>query len=437
MARVIVWFFLSIFVQVINSDKPCAARDVGGESVVCVCNASYCDTISRTTPDDDEYIVYTSSRAGSRFKKSFGKFKTSEKVTCPVTFVLELENKHQIIEGFGAAITDSAAINWMSLSSKLRQRFIDTYFSEKGIEYSMLRVPIGGTDFSRHKYAYNELPKNDMFLSNFTLSEEDNKYKIPMIKQAFAAARAPVHIVSTLWAPPSWMVETSNYTTCGRLQLKYFSTLADYHLNNLFAPPEQLTLISRSHPEKFILSTEFCEGTFVVFNYHHHESSLSNVGATPGQVPKVDLGSWTRLQSYISNILTVHWNICLDEQGGPAWNGNFVDSPVIVAPSKGEFYKQPMFYAMGHVSKFIPRGSYRINIRTEKCNTTAVPESFSFVQQEEVIQSAAFLTPYKTVVVVLHNKGPATTIGVQLQAQHASINIEAESIVTVEFNNKS
>lgn len=42
----------------------------------------------------------------------------------------------------------------------------------------MLRVPIGGTDFSTHKYAYNELPKNDILLRNFSLSQEDFKYKV-------------------------------------------------------------------------------------------------------------------------------------------------------------------------------------------------------------------------------------------------------------------
>ena len=39
---------------------------------------------------------------------------------------------------------------------------------------------------------------------------------------------------------------------------------------------------------------------------------------------------------------------------------NFVDSPIIVNAEKKEFYKQPMFYILGHFSKFLPRGSQRI-----------------------------------------------------------------------------
>ena len=42
------------------------------------------------------------------------------------------------------------------------------------------------------------------------------------------------------------------------------------------------------------------------------------------------------------------WNLALDLEGGPNWVKNYVDSPVIVDASEGVFYKQPMFYHMGH-----------------------------------------------------------------------------------------
>ena len=52
--------------------------------------------------------------------------------------------------------------------------------------------------------------------------------------------------------------------------------------------------------------------------------------------------------------------MALDEQGGPNWANNFVDSPIIVSRVTDEFYKQPMFYAMGHFSKYIPEDSTAI-----------------------------------------------------------------------------
>lgn len=84
------------------------------------------------------------------------------------------------------------------------------------------------------------------------------------------------------------------------------------------------------------------------------------------------------------------WNLCLDTRGGPNWSNNFVDSPVIVNGT--EFYKQPMFYAMGHFSKFIKRGSVRISVTEKKSIFT------------RSIKHVAFLTPNDTVVLVMLNE---------------------------------
>lgn len=49
--------------------------------------------------------------------------------------------------------------------------------------------------------------------------------------------------------------------------------------------------------------------------------------------------------------------------GGPTWKGVYVDSPVIVNASAGEFYKQPTYFALGHFSKFLSPGLYQLNDR--------------------------------------------------------------------------
>lgn len=87
----------------------------------------------------------------------------------------------------------------------------------------------------------------------------------------------------------------------------------------------------------------------------------------------------------------IDWNMCLDQQGGPNWAKNFVDSPVIVFPEVQEIVKQPMFYAMGHFSKWIPRGSVRI----------AVSENKGLLEQ--ALEHVAFLTPQNTIVLVVQN----------------------------------
>ena len=76
--------------------------------------------------------------------------------------------------------------------------------------------------------------------------------------------------------------------------------------------------------------------------------------------------------------------------GGPSYINARVDSPIIVNAAAGEFYKQPMFYAIGHFSKFVPRGSRRIKV--------------SLTTEYAKMDSIAFLTPSNTVVLVIWNK---------------------------------
>lgn len=92
----------------------------------------------------------------------------------------------------------------------------------------------------------------------------------------------------------------------------------------------------------------------------------------------------------------IDWNIALNECGGPNWAKNFVDSPIIVAAYLDEFYKQPMFYAISHFSKFVPRGSYRIF--SEILNQSDVRE-----RTNRDIKAIAFLTPEDQIVIVAIN----------------------------------
>lgn len=52
--------------------------------------------------------------------------------------------------------------------------------------------------------------------------------------------------------------------------------------------------------------------------------------------------------------------MALDLTGGPTYISNFCDAPIIVNASAQEFFKQPMYYGLGHFSKFVPRDSQKI-----------------------------------------------------------------------------
>ena len=81
-------------------------------------------------------------------------------------------------------------------------------------------------------------------------------------------------------------------------------------------------------------------------------------------------------------------NLALDLKGGPSWAKNFADAAIIVNGTGNEFYKQPLFYAMGHFSKFIPKDSIRIDLKISK----------------SVIKAIGFRTPQKNVVIIIVNK---------------------------------
>lgn len=54
-----------------------------------------------------------------------------------------------------------------------------SYFGPTGIGYSMLRVPIGGTDFSTRFYTLDDVP-SDENLGCFSLADEDFNLRVSL-----------------------------------------------------------------------------------------------------------------------------------------------------------------------------------------------------------------------------------------------------------------
>lgn len=159
---------------------------------------------------------------------------------------------------------------------------------------------------------------------------------------------------------------------------KYVAGIAFHWYWNHIRGPTVLDETHYQHPGKFLLSTEACEGPI----------SMSR--------NKVKLGSWRRAESYAHDIIQdllhwttgwVDWNLALDVQGGPNWAKNYVDSPIIVNATAQEFYKQPMYYALAHFSKFIQPGSRRV-----------------YCSQPKNLEVVSFLTPANAAVLVVLNR---------------------------------
>ncbi|NXD86935.1 GLCM Glucosylceramidase, partial [Halcyon senegalensis] len=452
--------------------------------MVCVCNATYCDTLDPLVlPAPGTYVKYESSKAGKRLERSEGNFQ--RRLHAPgLLLTLNTSALYQRVKGFGGSLSDAAALNILALSRPAQDHLLRSYFSESGIEYNLIRIPMACSDFSVRPYSYDDVP-DDYELKHFTLAEEDVKMKIPLLHRASAMAKWPLSLYASPWTPPAWLKSNGDVrgkgTLKGQAGDKYHKTWANYFIKfldeyakhnvtfwavtgqneplaALLTPPEFPTVaFTAAHQRDFVAHdlgpalarsthrtqliilddqrihlphwAEVVLGNATAARYvagvgvHWYLDSIvpasCSLEATHKLFPdhfllyteacsgfltfrfSVSLGCWERGDRYSHSILTVRppqhcppgtgdpaqphstpfppaqvlnhfvsgwtdWNLALDLKGGPNWVKNYVDSPVIVDSSKDIFYKQPMFYHMGHFSKFIPEGSRRVGLHSSR-----------------------------------------------------------------------
>lgn len=233
-----------------NEATPCVLRPYR-TGLVCVCNTTYCDTLEFETPKENgSFVVVSTSENGLRFMKTEGKFNTEKTVieenisnnrhyrstpkkipnvidsrtlmtwlrdtyadanpnknSIDVTIKIDHAIKHQKIIGFGGALTGSVAHLLQEMDEKLKDNVLNSYFSKQtGIGYTMIRTSIGGCDFDLVPWAYNEFPKHDSALSNFTKLDERDLLKVKLINEVKRIAEDDkIKIMATAWSSPKWM----------------------------------------------------------------------------------------------------------------------------------------------------------------------------------------------------------------------------------------
>ena len=143
------------------------------------------------------------------------------------TIVVDESTTYQTMEGFGAALTDSAA--WLiqkKLSSAGRAAVMQSLFGfndgNAGISY--LRIPLGASDIALSQYTYDD-GAADPNLARFSIAH-DLSYIIPTAQQA-KAIDASLKYMGTPWSAPAWM-KTSHNLTYGKLDTAYYPNYANY-----------------------------------------------------------------------------------------------------------------------------------------------------------------------------------------------------------------
>ena len=147
--------------------------------------------------------------------------------TEPCVFV-EPGKSFQTIIGIGGALTDAAAETFFKLPAETQKEFLQAYFDpEKGIGYTMARTSIASCDFSSESYSY--VADNDAELKTFSVAH-DERYRIPFIKQAIAAAGGHLNLFCSPWSPPAWMKDNGSVLEGGKLKPQFRQAWANHYV---------------------------------------------------------------------------------------------------------------------------------------------------------------------------------------------------------------
>jgi glucosylceramidase len=171
-----------------------------------------------------ESTDHTIGEPEERSPISFGPQRAPE----PTIFVNEAK-QFQTIDGFGASITDSSA--WLlrtKLSDSQFQKTMEMLFNRvKGIGLSLLRQPMGSSDFALEDYTYDDMPpgESDTELQHFSI-EKDQRYVIPVLRAALAI-NPQIKILATPWSPPAWM-KSNDSLVKGSLRPEDYDVMARY-----------------------------------------------------------------------------------------------------------------------------------------------------------------------------------------------------------------
>lgn len=134
--------------------------------------------------------------------------------------------RFQTLLGIGGALTDAAAETWAKLPEAQRRELLRAYFDPRdGIGYTLARTNIHSCDFSSGSYTY--VAEGDRELKTFSVAH-DERYRIPFIKAALAAAGGRLTLYASPWSPPGWMKSNGEMLHGGTLKPEFAATWAEY-----------------------------------------------------------------------------------------------------------------------------------------------------------------------------------------------------------------
>jgi glucosylceramidase len=175
-----------------------------------------------------EATAFTTSVGGLRLAES--KIPLMRPSTAAAYRVLPTGKTYQTVDGFGLAITQASCYNLLKMSPADRTAFLTEVFDrERGMGSSLIRVCIGGSDFSMDEFTWCDEPG----LEHFAVHPLDEQYLFPILDEIYAINPA-VKIIASPWSAPLWMKVGEDGKTphsqwyAGHLGEAYYQDYAQY-----------------------------------------------------------------------------------------------------------------------------------------------------------------------------------------------------------------
>jgi glucosylceramidase len=405
------------------------------------------------------------------------------------TVVIETDRKFQEILGFGAAFTDAACYTFNRLDPEPREQLFRQLFHPAEMGFNVCRTCMGSSDYSTKVYSYDEGDEADPELSRFSI-EHDRAYILPILREA-RKANPDLFLFSSPWSPPGWM--KSNHSMLGgNMRRQYMPAYANYFTNFLESyeaegvPIQAVTVQNEVDTDQdgrmpaCIWPQEY-EADFVraylgplferrgvkttiwlidhnynlwgramgeletpdvhkyanAIAWHGYVGQPEWIDRVQSAYPDVEMywteggpdykdphysNDWANWSVTFTDILRhccrsiTAWNFALDESGRPNIGPFSCGGLVTVHSQTKDVSYSGQYWAFGHYSRFVRRGARRF-------------ESGGAGD----IHHAGFENPDGTRVLVLTNQGSAKTIRIRLGEKAASLQMDTNSISTLEW----
>lgn len=133
---------------------------------------------------------------------------------------------YQTLQGFGGAITESAAYVYSLLSPEQKQELMRMYFGADGMNYRFVRISIDSCDFSLSHYEADGFACDET-LERFSFARVE-QYILPMLRDAERAHGGKLKIMLSPWSPPAYMKTNGERNNGGKLKSCYQERWAEY-----------------------------------------------------------------------------------------------------------------------------------------------------------------------------------------------------------------